>query len=201
MVRIQPFSLMNLPFYVLSRSPLRKAERPVTYRPELAPAPKTQVSGCVTLNFKRNKFFPYIHGESGDGGIFFNSSLGLVCSLSQQGSTSKKSKTAYLSTSRLIRRVIIHSRCHNYNLKLKGSPKYISEIMSAMYARSTPIYANPSNALGHYDESSLGPRGIILAGTLTLSSPFSYYKRKLKSRGRLKRKISKRLVASNRVID
>ena len=95
----------------------------------------------------------------------------------------------------------MHSNYREYNLKLRNSPKYLSEIVSVMYSKSTVMYASSSDTVSSFDESLLGPAEVISPKSLRLSLSFRYRRKKLKSKGRLKRKVSKRLITSNRVID
>ena len=153
---------------------------------------------ALVLNFKRVKFFPYIYSRSDN--VFFTGSLGIISNRVGKGKCLKTKKMCYLGLAKLLRRVILHSNFASYNLVVRRTPKYLYELLNTLYSQSINVYTSPISK-SYYNESSYRDNNVIRPALLYYRKVANYYFRKLGSKGRLKRKITKRLISSNRVMD
>ena len=153
---------------------------------------------ALVLNFKRVKFFPYMYSKSDN--ILFTGSLGIISNRVGKGKCLKTKKMCYLGLSKLLRRVILHSNFASYNLVIRRTPKYLYELLNTLYSQSINVYTSPISKT-YYNESSYRDNNIIRPALLYYRKVTNYYFRKSGPKGRLKRKITKRLMSSNRVMD
>ena len=110
----------------------------------------------------------------------------------------KKSKTLYLLVGSFLRKIFLYTDLYRFNLCVKRKPLYLQEIVNSFFNPSTSIYKHPFNQSLVFEKylklSFKIPYYIFIS-----NKNFSYQKPKLK--GRLKRRIKKRLVKINNVLD
>lgn len=160
-------------------------------------APKVAQT-TVVLNFKRGKFFPLISDSVEKPLVTL--SLGIVSSRLNKGASFKKKKSTFLFVASFIRKVLIHSGTRGVGLVIHRTPQYFSEILSTMYTTSVTLYKDPFR--NQVTSESLHGKSYKYSIPFILfqkTKSFGYIKAGKK--GRLKRKIAKRLVLSNRVTD
>jgi hypothetical protein len=169
-------------------------------------SPKPQISSSrfsyidynqLVLNYKRLRFYPVIRDFKGS--TLFNCSLGIIAKFLNKGKSFTKKKAVYLLLFSLIRKVLLFSKLDNLILVLNRTPKYLQEFMSTLYTPSVSIYSNPFKTSQLFYETSEHTHFDFRYVKVLTSRPYGYIK--MGKRGRLKRKISKRVQLSNRVLD
>ena len=149
------------------------------------------------LNFKKNRFFPYFYKGKGKDTIF-NNSLGILSKKFSHKKSFLKSKNAYLFSSSYIRRMLIYISTTKLNLNIRKTPKYLKEILRVLTSDSNVIYNHPFHkSVVNEKEKSLTIKFLYINFTNNKSlGPV-----KKNKKGRLKRKISKKIILYNNVLD
>ena len=150
----------------------------------------------LALNFTKNRLFPTLRTVLGETYLFL--SLGLLSKYLLKGKAFTKSKTVFILLASFLRKVLLFSSFKNLYLFVNKTPLYFKEIMSTINDSVINIYKNPfSNAL--VAEKEYTNPFVFPVIVFTNNKPYGFMKTKQK--GRLKRKISRRLTMINRVLD
>jgi hypothetical protein len=150
----------------------------------------------LVLNFKRRRFFPIIRTLRNE--IFLSLSMGLFASFFKKGKFFLKSKIVYLTTALFLRKVLLFSNFKNMFLLVNRIPKYFTEIMSTLNEPVINLYKDPfSNNIINEQLNNVSFTFPYIM--FTNNKPYGLVKTKQK--GRLKRKISKKIVLMNRILD
>ena len=151
---------------------------------------------ALSLNFTRGKFFPTLRTIEGESYFFL--SLGLLAKFLLKGKAFTKSKTVFILLASFLRKVLLFSSFKNIYLFINKTPLYFKEIMSTINDPVVSIYKNPfSNQLMNEKEIN-NPFSFPL---IIFTNNKSYGFMKEKQKGRLKRKIARRLTLINKVLD
>jgi hypothetical protein len=150
----------------------------------------------LALNFTRNRFFPTLRTVLGE--TYFFLSLGLLSKYLLKGKSFTKSKTVFILLASFLRKVLLFSSFKNLYLFINKTPLYFKEIMSTINDSVVNIYKNPftDNLITEKDIPNPFNFPVIV---FTNNKPYGFMKAKQK--GRLKRKISRRLTVINKVLD
>ena len=98
-----------------------------------------------------------------------------------------------------LRKLLLFSSLKQLMLIVKRTPLYLQEILSSINSPVINFYKHPfSNSLT-VDESKLGLSFYFYMFIFYNSKPFNYLK--TRKRGRIKRKITKRIVKINKLVD
>lgn len=154
------------------------------------------LSKVLTLNFKRKRFYPLIRDLSGT--TFFNTSLGILSKYLQKGKFFTKKKVVFLLVASLIRKMLLYSSLDNLVLMVKRTPMYLNEILSVINNPVSSIYNDPFTKK-EVNEFKIKNNFRFTNVVFTTTKPYGPVK--TKNKGRLKRKISKKLILIGRVTD
>ena len=149
------------------------------------------------LNFKKNRFFPYFY-KSLNRKTIFNNSLGILSRKFSHKKSFLKSKNAYLFSASYIRRMLIYISTTKLNLNIQKTPKYLKEILRVLMSDTNVIYNHPFQK-GVVNEKETLLTIKLLYVNFTNNKSLGPVKKKKK--GRLKRKISKKIILYNNVLD
>ena len=149
-----------------------------------------------SLNFKRNRFFPTLRTLSNENYLFL--SLGMFLKFFQKTKAFLRSKTMYLLASSFIRKILLFSSLKNLILTISRVPVFLKEILSTINDPVTNLYKNPFNENLVFEKNNINP---FKFSTIIFLNNKEFGQMKLKKKGRLKRKISKRITLVNRIID
>jgi len=155
-----------------------------------------KLSKVFTLNFKRKRFFPLIRDLSGT--TFFNTSLGILAKYLQKGKFFTKKKVVFLLVASLIRKMLLYSSLKDLILMIKRTPMYLQEILSLINNPVSSLYNNPFT---RKEVNEFDIRNNFTFTNVIFTTTKPYGPLKIKNKGRLKRKISKKLVLIGRVTD
>jgi hypothetical protein len=150
----------------------------------------------LALNFTRNRFFPTLRTVLGE--TYFFLSLGLLSKFLLKGKSFTKSKTVFLLLASFLRKVLLFSSFKNLYLFINKTPLYFKEIMSTINNSVINIYKNPFSDTLVSEKESPNPF-VFPVIVFTNNKPYGFMK--VKQKGRLKRKISRRLTMINKVLD
>jgi len=150
----------------------------------------------LALNFTRGKFFPTIRTLKGE--TYFFLSLGLLAKFLLKGKAFTKNKLVFILLASFLRKILLFSSFTNMYLFVNKTPLYFKEIMSTISDSVINIYKSPftNNLINEKEVNNPFSFPIIL-----FTNNKSYGFMKSKRKGRLKRKIAKRLTMINRVLD
>jgi len=148
------------------------------------------------FNFKRNRFFPSLFDRK--SGIYLNLSLGLFSQYFNKGKFFIKSKQVYLVVAGFLRKVLLFSDIKRLVFLVKGTPIYLQELLTTLNNPVINLYKHPF-ADHTINENFVKPKFRFLMFLFINNRSYSFSK--TRKRGRVKRKISKRVTSINRVID
>jgi hypothetical protein len=104
----------------------------------------------------------------------------------------------YLILISFLRKILIFSKFRSLILTISKTPVFLKEILSTLNEPVINIYKNP------FSDDYVNEKSIInkfkFSFILFLNN-VAFTKKKLKKKGRLKRKITKRIILSNRIVD
>jgi hypothetical protein len=109
-----------------------------------------------------------------------------------------KTKTMYLLLVSFLRKVLLFSSFKYLILTIIKTPLYLKEMLTTLNNPVTKVYQNPFNDVEINEKTILNPFKFSFIMFLN-NKPFTPLK--LKKKGRLKRKISKRITLLNKIID
>ena len=150
----------------------------------------------LALNFKRNRFFPTLRTLKGELYIFL--SLGMFIKFFNKSKSFLKSKAMYLILASFFRKILMFGSFKNLVLTISKTPVFLKEIMTTLNDPVISIYKNP------FSEAEINEKSYINKFKFSFimfcnNKPFGPLK--LKKKGRLKRKISKKVTLMNRITD
>jgi hypothetical protein len=148
------------------------------------------------LNYRRRNFFPVISSFFKKNLVF--TSLGLFLKMFIKPKSFIRNKALYLLTASFFRKIIIFGGLKFFIFIVKRKPLFLQEFISNLYLPSSSIYKNPFSD-DIFFEKEYTNRFFITNFLFLNNKNFSFQKTRL--RGRLKRRIFKRLVKINNVLD
>jgi len=148
----------------------------------------------------RNRFFPQLSTIL-TGKTIFNVTLGIISNYFSKKKNFLRSKASYLMLATYIRRLLIAMSLLNLNLTIKGVPIYLSAILKHILSRSNVIYKSPFKNSKLINEVEDNRNFTIHFAYVVFINSKSFGLVKNKKKGRLKRKIMKRVVANNNMLD
>ena len=152
---------------------------------------------ALYLAFKRNRFFPYFYLNSNRDCIF-NNSLGIISKHFSLKKAFLRSKSSYIMSAIYLRRLFIHLGVEVSYLTVTKTPKFLKDILNTLLSNANSFYQHPFTykvVNEKQNNVSLYFHYVNFINNKVLG------KVKTKKRGRLKRKISKRVHAYNSVLD
>lgn len=150
----------------------------------------------LILNFKKARFFPSLTNLKGR--LFSTMSLGMFSKFFNKGKSFIKNKSVFLLIASFLRKLILFSEIQGAILIVKRVPLYFKEIISAIYDPVVGFYDSPFNGRV-VNESTIKNSFKFTSFMFFNNKPYGDFKNKQK--GRLKRKITKRIISINRMVD
>jgi hypothetical protein len=148
------------------------------------------------LSFKRGMFFPTLLNSRGH--TYTTLSLGIFLKFFLKPRSFKKSKQLYILLSHFFRKILIFLNLKLISLFVKFIPKYFSEILNLLMRRNPNSYNHPFTNELIYESSISNPYSI---GNIFFfnTKPYGFFKKRKK--GVVKRKISRKIIKNNLIID
>ena len=151
----------------------------------------------LNLNFPRNRFFPNFRTIKGETYTFL--SLGMFSKFFLKNKSFFKTKQMYLILASFLRKILLFSSLKFLYLIVTNIPTFLKEIMATINNSVINHYKNPFNESNFINEKSILNPFKFSFFMFINNKP--YGKIKNKKKGRLKRKITKRLIQINKVLD
>ena len=152
----------------------------------------------LNLNFKKNRFFPQLKDTFFKKTVF-NNSLGIISKYFSLRKSYLRGKSSYLLTAAYLRRLLLNINILKLRLEITKVPKYLKDIIRVLLTSANVFYRNPFNNNIIVNERARPTSFIFSYVFFTNNKSWGVIKRK--KRGRLKRKISKKIVLLNNVLD
>jgi hypothetical protein len=150
----------------------------------------------LLLNFKRSRFFPTLRNTS--GGTLLTLSLGLFSSFFKKGKFFIKNKSVYLTVVGFLRKILIYINVKQFLLFVKHTPLYLNEMLNMINNPVINFYKNPFTG-DLVNENFLLNKFYFNTILFTVNKNYGFMKSRKK--GRIKRKITKRITTANRLVD
>jgi len=125
--------------------------------------------------------------------------LGLFSKFFNKGKSFIKNKSTFLVVAGFLRKMLLYTALEQLLLVVKKTPLYLQEIMTTINSPVISLYKNPFNSSLVVDETLLRNNFYFNTFVFLNSRPYSFLKTRKK--GRIKRKITKRIVKINRLVD
>ena len=152
----------------------------------------------LNLNFKKNRFFPQLKDTFFKKTVF-NNSLGIISKYFSLRKSYLRGKSSYLLTAAYLRRLLLNINILKLRLEITKVPKYLKDIIRVLLTSANVFYKNPFNNSIIVNERATPTSFIFSYVFFTNNKSWGVIKRK--KRGRLKRKISKKIILLNNVLD
>lgn len=162
----------------------------------------------LDLNFLRKRFFPQVSSSTScltsnfTNTTIFNGSLGLISKFFSNRKNFLRSKSSYVLLTTYLRRVLININLFRLRLNIVGLPLHLKPVLSCLLSKSNSLYMNPFKPSVILNEKDTNSRSMFIhfLSIHFLNNKFYGYK-KVKKKGRLKRKIWKKVVVFNNIVD
>lgn len=150
----------------------------------------------LMLNFRRNRFFPSL--QSSNHFLYTTFSLGMFSKFFKKGKAFIKNKANFLVIAGFLRKILMYADINDIILMVKRTPLYLTEILSTINSPVVANYKNPFNS-DIVDEMRITKNFFYHYFIFFNTRAYGYMKTRKK--GRIKRKITKRVVKINRLTD
>lgn len=151
----------------------------------------------IYLNFNPGRL--YINLTDRKGKNYLSLSVGLFLKFFNKKRSLKKNKTLKLLLIKFLRKLLIVTGIKNISLFIKKTPVFISEILRFLMAPIPTPFLDPINNTQITEQDQIKTQFNIRYMYFLKSK--SYTTMKNKQKGRLKRKIARRIIMSNRISD
>ncbi len=151
----------------------------------------------LDLNFKKLKFFPQVK-EVNEKKTILNNSLGIISKYFSNKKNYLRSKSSFILSASYIRKMLIYTNIFSLRLNISRIPIYIKDILRIIMSKSNTLYKHPFNKT-LVNEKIL--KSEIQFWYISFINNKSHTKKKLRKKGRLKRKISKKILLLNNILD
>lgn len=162
--------------------------------------PQVRPNYQLDLIFLRNRFFPQLTTYS-NSNVIFNASLGIISSYFSKRKSFLRSKSSYIMLATYVRRILVSMNLSYLNLRVKGLPVYLKVLVKTMLTRSNSLYKDPYNVGTIKNETSNQFTFTVTFSQIVFTGNKFYGTKKVKQQGRLKRKIFRRIINSNSILD
>lgn len=148
------------------------------------------------INYKRRNFFPNFSNDKGL--VLTTTSSGLFAKPLNKGKAFVRNKMIYLMAASFFRKLFIYTSVTGMTMYIKHQPLYLNELLTTLFKPVVSLYDHPFN---NYlvDENLIETRYKFNNIIFLLNKKFTT--QKMRQRGRLKRRITKRLIKINNVLD
>jgi 2C-methyl-D-erythritol 2,4-cyclodiphosphate synthase len=130
----------------------------------------------------------------------FNISLGIISKYFSKKKSFLKSKASFILTSLYLKRIMLNIYVNNIDVYIKGIPLHIKDVLSKTLKQDKISYKSPLVNSNRDIINELNFKVISINYIIFINSK-TFNKNKKKKRGRLKRKISKKITKLNNTSD
>jgi hypothetical protein len=158
---------------------------------------KNRIFFFLILSFKKKKL--YVNLQNNNKKNYLSISTGLFIKFFEKRKSIKKNKAIKLLMVKYLRKLFIISKINNLILVIKKTPLFINELINFL---NTPIahkYINPIDQ--KIIDESLNKYSSIRFSYFIFTENKNFSKNKMPSKGRIKRKILRKITFENKIID
>lgn len=149
------------------------------------------------FTFTPNRF--YINLSNAEGINYLSLSIGLLLKFFKHQKSLKKNKSLKFLLVKFLRKLIIVSKIDNLIVFLKKTPTLVSEVFRFLINPLPSPFLDPITNRTILEEGRSSYR--INISYIYFLKTISYTSMKQRQRGRLKRKITKKVISKNRIVD
>jgi hypothetical protein len=150
----------------------------------------------LMLNFRRNRFFPSIQSITNQ--IYVTFSLGMFSKFFKKGKAFIKNKANFLVSAGFLRKILIYSGIRDLVLMVKRTPLYFTELLSTI---NSPVIVNYKHPFNSKIVDEMKFKNYFFFHYFIFFNTKAYGFMKGPKKGRIKRKITKRIVKINQFTD
>lgn len=152
-------------------------------------------------NFQGRRLFLTLHNDGDERYNYFFLSLGLFLKFFRYKKCLKKTKLMKLLLVKYARKLFIVAGIEEINFWVRGVPALFTELLRVFFTPVITPFRHPLTMQPYHDVEETKKKTPFFPVSIThnRSKPYNYMK--VKRRGRLKRKIMRRLVSKSRVCD
>lgn len=204
------FNLYSTFFLYISRIVLSPSSRPgpvsgITSKKltsiRAAPFPKALPTYRLMFNFKKHYLFVTLLNSKKKNNIFFSLNTGLFLKFYNYKKSLKKSKSLKLVLMRYLRKLLIVTRINNFQLCVKQTSDHLNKLIQTLQKQLNHVFIDPLTGKTVDEERQKTPHIFFNFVYIVFFKNQPYGKMKIKNSGRLKRKIRRRVMKINRIID
>lgn len=158
---------------------------------------KLMVEYDLFFNFREHRLFVTLHNNKGQN--YFSLAVGIFLKFFKNKKSLRKNKTLRFLLAKYVRKLLILANIKNLYLHVRKTPILFQELLNLLLRPLIKPMVDPTNgrvinetAANHFDLN-------IIA--LIFSHSRSFATRKIRKKGRIKRKIRRRLFRLNNVLD
>lgn len=151
----------------------------------------------IYFNFRVNRFFVSVVNSKGR--VYTSLSVGLFLKFFQNKKSLKKNKLFKLLLAKYLRKLLIIADIKNVYLYIRRTPTHIHELCTLLTSPLQKAFFNPITGL-EVSETSRKHHTLDIR-YIFFNKIKSFTNMKVCRRGRLKRKIQRRIIKSNRITD
>lgn len=155
---------------------------------------------CLDLTFLRNRFFPQLVTIVNTRTIF-NASLGIISGYFSKKKSFLRSKASYVLLAVYLRRILVSANLNSLELRVKGLPLHLKAILKNILSKSNVLYKDPYNPVVIKNELSEHFNFCLNFSYVVFVNSKFHGNHKVKQKGRLKRKIARRVSSLNSILD
>jgi len=153
------------------------------------------------INYKRSRFFPTLTNNNYKY-TYVSLSLGLFKHFFSKPKSFKKSKQLYILSIHFFKKLFLFTQIHNLNILVKYIPKYLSEILNILLQPATSdLYPVYPPLIQNKDTSSPIQHSNPFFTNIIFLKNKNYGFIKSKKRGKVKRKVSRKVIKNNNITD
>lgn len=152
----------------------------------------------LNLNYKRRRFFPHFSNIS-ENKTVFNNSLGIIARYFSSKKSFMRGKASFALSASYVRRIVTYIGLTSLRLVVQGTPRYLLETVNILLTPANVFYKNPYKLNETVNEVVTRPP-LTFAYVLFVGNK-SFGLIKVRKRGRLKRKIWKKIRIANHLLD
>lgn len=153
----------------------------------------------LKISFKKQKIFFLLQDAQYFNVVSFAS--GLPIKFFGKKKALRKTKFVKLFLAKYLRKLIVISKLQRIHLMVKGAPIFLNEILLTLNQRIDHKFINPIDNQTIDEISPFSPFVYVTFSYFTFYNNKAFVIVRGKKKGRIKRKLLRKLVASNRIVD
>jgi|Laugresu1bdmlbsd_1035121.scaffolds.fasta_scaffold05463_2 hypothetical protein len=161
----------------------------------------SEVKYNLYLTFTANKLFINLVSNGGMKYNYFSLSVGLFLRFLNGKKALKKNKLIKLLLMKYVRKLLIVSEIRDLVIYTKRTPVFFSELCNVLLSPIIRPFVNPLTSFLYDDTQLNSAKPKVVVKKIFFYKPKSFGTMKAPLKGRLKRKIMRRIIRTNRICD